>query len=284
MYVPFRIDDAGTQLIDVRHIQRQGLQVGPFGGKQFASAGMQLVRESRVPLLARGARPLVQVLPVGEVLADQKSLLDAMERCLDPRRAIGIALLVGDKDKAVAFGEGDHLGRRDHRGAGAGGDYDVGVIEHAALGRPAEVGDRLRQKGFALKAREARIVLKENHARMTQHQRGALYAGHNTVDLRLVWARIVLHLTARIIEISPGRRWRGAADAVAATKRRQRRIRHRGAALLERPMHAPQMPLVPGVEFQDLLAPRFGQLRAHQRRHGGAVTGDHAAYRIARHP
>ena len=130
-------------MIDFRHKQRQRLQVRPFGGKQFAPAGMQFVGELRVPLVALGARPLVQVLPIGEVLADQKAFIDPIERCLDPRRAIGIALLVGDKDKAVAFGESDHLGRRDHVGAGAGGDHDVGVIHHAALGCSAAVGDRL---------------------------------------------------------------------------------------------------------------------------------------------
>ena len=94
----------------------------------------------------------------------------------------------------------------------------------------------------------------------------------------------MLGLTAGTKVVPPRRRRRGGADVVAATKRRQRRVGQRRAALRERLMHAPQVPLVLGVELQDLLAPRFGEFRAYQQRHDGALAVDHALHRAACHP
>jgi hypothetical protein len=80
----------------------------------------------------------------------------------------------------------------------------------------------------------------------------------------------------------PRRRRRGTADTVASAKRGQRRIRDGGAESGERIVHAPEMPFIAGVKLQDLLAPGFGEFRAHQRWHRGAAGADGTAHRVAR--
>src|SRR5208283_5985515 len=142
------------------------------------------------------------------------------------------------------------------------------------------VVDGLRQERFALEAGEARIVLEEDHPRVTQNERGALYSGQSAADPGLVRAGIVLHLLARREQIMPRRRRLGAANAVAPAKGRQRWVRDGGTEFGKRIVHAPEMPFIASMQLQDLLAPRFGQLRAHQRRHGGAAGADDATYRV----
>jgi len=70
--------------------------------------------------------------------------------------------------------------------------------------------------------------------------------------------------------------------AVATAKGGQGRIRDGAAELAERIVDAPEVPLIAGVEFQDLIAPRFGPLRAQQRRHSTAAGADDPAHRVAR--
>jgi len=68
------------------------------------------------------------------------------------------------EDEAEALGEGRHLGRRHHPRARAGGDDDVRVINHARRGRAAQVLQRVGQEDLAVKPREGRVGLEEEHA------------------------------------------------------------------------------------------------------------------------
>jgi hypothetical protein len=152
------------------------------------------------------------------------------------------------------------------------------------LGRSLEVIDGLGEERLALEAGEARIVLEEDHARVSTAPPRRSAPGSDSRDARVVRARVVLHLLSGGEQIVPRRRRRGMADAVATAKRRQRRIRDGGAQIAERIVHAPEMSFIAGVQFQDLLAPRLGPFRAQQRRHGGTAGADDAAHRVARDP
>src|SRR5213076_2520651 len=108
------------------------------------------------------AGALVQLTPAGEVLPGQKGTLDAMEGSLHARRAVRVPFLMRFEHKAISLCKGCHLRSGDNAGAASGGDDDVRVVDHAGGRGAMEVGNRLGQKGFALKAREARIDLEED--------------------------------------------------------------------------------------------------------------------------
>ena len=55
--IAFGIDDAALQLIDLRYVQRQRLQVCPLSGEELAAAGVQFVAEGRIPLLTVSCEP-----------------------------------------------------------------------------------------------------------------------------------------------------------------------------------------------------------------------------------
>ena len=198
-------------------------------------------------------------------------MLDEMKRALDAGRPIGIALLMGAEDKAEAIGEGGHLGRRHHPRAGAGGDDDVRVINHARRGRAAQVLQRVGQKDLAVKPREGRVGLEEEHARVAQDDGRRLDPLLDARERRPVGRRVVLHLLRGLkIVVAHGRRWL-EPDAVAPAKRCQRRVGDRDALRDELLVDAHQIAATAIDPFENLIAVRLGLLGALNSRHAGAA-------------
>ena len=134
--VALDVDEAVVERVDLRHEERQRMQVRAFGGEELARAGVQLTLGRGVHLVAPGERLRIEIGEVGELAAGQEVVFDEVERALDARRAVGIALLVRAKREGEALGEGGHLRHRHHVGARAARDHDVGVVDHAAPQAP----------------------------------------------------------------------------------------------------------------------------------------------------
>ena len=115
--------------------------------------------------------------------------------------------LVRFEDKAKPLGKGSHLGGGDHHLPRARRDDDVSVVDEAAGSGAAEVTQRLGQERLALKAREARIDLEEDHARVAEHDGCDLHPGGLTADRGQMRGGVVLHLlTGGELVVSGG--WR----------------------------------------------------------------------------
>ena len=156
--VALDVDEAMMERVDLRDEERQRTQVRPFGGEELARTGVQMPFGRGVHLVAEGARLRIEIGEVGKRAPGEEIVFDEMKRALDARRAVGIALFVGPEDEAEALGEGRHLGRRHHPRAGAGGDDDVRVIDHARRGGAAHVLERVGQEDLAVEAIEDRIA------------------------------------------------------------------------------------------------------------------------------
>src|SRR5665213_3407221 len=243
VHVAFGIHDAGEELIDLWHEQRQRLQVPLFDGEELAAAGVQLVGELGVPGLRGLSGPLVELAPVGKILPGQKGLLDTMERGFHTRGAVGVTERMRLEGKAVAGGKGAHLWGHDHVGPRAGGHDHVGVVHHAGGGRAVKVADRLGQERLALKTREACVVLEVDHARVAQHNGCGLYAGEHPADTGAVGTGVVLQLLTGGELVVPGGGRRDMTDAVTTSEGAQRRIGQGGPAGDEFLVHAAQMSL-----------------------------------------
>ena len=225
--------------------------------------------------VAEAARLGIEIGVVGERAPGQEVVLEEVHGPLDARRAVRIALLVRAEDKAAAFGEGRHLGCRDHPRAGARGDHDVRVINHAGGGGPAEVLERVGQEDLAGKPRETGIALDEEHPRVAQHAHRGLDAVRPAPDRGAVGRGIVLHLLPGREVIVPGRHRRSVAEAMAPAIGGQRRIGEGGALGDQLLVDADQIAAAALDQLQDLLVVRLGLLSAFNPWHRRAAGLEH---------
>ena len=65
-HIPFDIDQALLQPVDLRNPRRQRLQMQPLDGEQFTGNRADMFLVSRVDLIAPLTRPLIQILPTAE--------------------------------------------------------------------------------------------------------------------------------------------------------------------------------------------------------------------------
>ncbi len=136
---PFHIYQALVEEIDGRRPDRQRLQVRSFGGEQLARAGLEIVAETGIDLVAPLAGLLVGIGPVAEGAARQEVGLDVAEAALDSRRAVGVAYRMSLETEAVAVGEGGHLGHRHHVATRAFQHHQVSVVNQAGFTSPLKV-------------------------------------------------------------------------------------------------------------------------------------------------
>ena len=236
---------------------------------------MQMPLGRGIHRVAEGAGLGIQIAEVGKRAAGQKIVFDEMKGALDPRGAVRIAFLVGAEDEAEALGEGRHLGGGDHPRAGAGGDHDVRVINHAGRGGPGHVLERVGQEDLAGKAIEGRRRLEEEQARVAQHQRGGLDSLLDAADRGTVGRRVVLHLLPRREVVVANRRRRGVPNPVATAKRRQRGVRDRQALLAQLLVDAHQIAAAAIDPRENLLTVRLGLLRPDHSRDHRAARREH---------
>ena len=108
--------------------------------------------------LSHHRRAAVQVRQVVEGASREEVVFDEVERPLDSGRAVGVALLVGREGKAETLAKSRHLGHRNHVLARPTQDHHVGIVDHAAFGRTAEVVQRVREEDLAGEAVERGIA------------------------------------------------------------------------------------------------------------------------------
>jgi len=250
-----------------------------FGGEEFPRTGVQMLFARGVDLIAEGARLGIEIGEISEGAPGEEIVLDKMERPLDARRAVGIALLVRPEDEAETLGKGRHLGRRHHPRARAGGDHDVGVINHARRGRARQVLKRVGQEDLAGKTREGGITLEEEHPRVAQDERRGLDALLDPADRRAMGRGIVLHLLPdREVVLADGRRWR-MADPMAPAKRRERRVGDRDTLRDQLLVDANEIAAAAIDPLQDLLAVGGRLLGAVNPWHRRAARFEHGPHR-----
>jgi hypothetical protein len=249
-------------------------------GEELARRGVQVAAVGGVRLVAPGEGLGVQVVEVLELAASEEVVLDEVEGALDAGGAVGVPLLVGGEDEAVAVGKGGHLRHRDHVPAGAVQHHHVGVVDHAAVGGAAEVAERVGEEELAGEAGEAREALDEDHPAVTEDQARGLDAAELAGDLGVVGRGVVLHLLARAEVVLAGRLHRLLADAVAAAEGGERLVRERRAGVVELLVHADEVALAVGVEDGDVGAVGVAQLGPLEARHLGAAGPEHLAHRV----
>src|SRR5262249_34088117 len=148
-------------------------------------------------ITAPGQGLAVQVVEVGEAAPGQKVPFYVGELPFDSTFSIGIADGVGAKTKAKSAGKGDHLRGEHSIGTRAGDNQRAGVVDHTTWARAVIEAGRLKKEVLRLKAGVARVVLKEQPARIAEHQPGALCLDRLAIELHAVRGGIVLHLLAR---------------------------------------------------------------------------------------
>jgi len=232
-----------------------------------------------VHFVAEGARLAIEIGEVGKRAPGQKIMFDEMKRPLDAGRPVRIALFVGAEDKAEALRERRHLGRRDHARARTGGDHDVRIVNHAGRGRPGHVLDRVGQEDLAIEAREDRVGVEEEQARVAQDQRGRLDALLDAADQGAVRRGVMLHLLGgREIVVAHGRR-RDMSDRVPPAKGGQRGVGHHHALRDELLVDADQIAAAAIDPLEDLIAVRRRLLGAFNPRDGRTARPEDAPNR-----
>ena len=105
-----------------------------------------------------------------KVASGQEIVLDVGEGTLNSPFSVGMSDPVSAEAEAQGAGEGQHLGGDDGIGAGTGGEQDAGIVDDADRTDAVHEARRLEQERLGLEAGEARVVLNEQPARVSQHQ------------------------------------------------------------------------------------------------------------------
>src|SRR5262249_52447548 len=148
-------------------------------------------------ITAPGQGLAVQVVEVGEAAPGQKVPFYVGELPFDSTFSIGITNGVGAKTKNKSAGKSEHLRGEHSIGTRAGDNQRAGVVDHTTWARAVIEAGRLKKEVLRLKAGVARVVLKEQPARIAEHQPGALCLDRLAIELHAVRGGIVLHLLAR---------------------------------------------------------------------------------------
>lgn len=176
---------------------------------------------------------------------------------------------MGNEPEPETLGEGGHFGYGNHVTARAAQHYDVGVIDHNAACRAAEVAMRIRQKHFAVEALKRRIELEKEHVRVAQNRRGRLHIAAFAAEYGVVRRRVMLHLLARLEVILARRLLFDLTDAVTTAERRQRLIGQFCSFGNQLLMDPDQVAAARGMELQKPLPVRLGALRTRDGRNFG---------------
>jgi len=88
--VPLDVDDALMEHVHLRDKQRQGAQVRPFDGKEFARTGVQVACDGRVGRVAEAHGLGVEIGQVGKHTSGEEVVLDVMK---GPMRRVAYALI-----------------------------------------------------------------------------------------------------------------------------------------------------------------------------------------------
>src|SRR3989304_1937753 len=95
----FDVDDTLVEAIDLRHPFGERLESGNFRGKELSGGSVEAFAKQGIFLIAPGAGPGIELVPVGKLSSREEVVFDEGEGPLDPRRAVGVSLLVGGKAK-----------------------------------------------------------------------------------------------------------------------------------------------------------------------------------------
>jgi len=225
----------------------------------------------------------VQVLQALEAAARQEVGLHAPETSLLAGLSIGVAKRMAEECEAIPLGEGGHL-RHDHRLlAAAPQPRQVGVVNHALLGRVAPEHQRLVQETLHGEAVEHAVELQVPPLRIPQVQQAGDDPRRLARQFHLVHRGVVLHLDAWFVRHVIAPRLGGLAQSQFAHQTRQGGIAHLDLFFLDQLLvHAldpaaallVQTPEKFRIEV-DLVFPhrlRHGTLLADDRPHG--VAGD----------
>jgi hypothetical protein len=192
---------------------------------------------------------------------------------------------MGHEAEAQRRSEGHHLGGEHRLGAGAAGQHDAGVVDHAAHAGPAHEQRRLQQEVLGLQPREARVVADEQPPRARQRQRRALRSQRLAGDHHAVRRGVVLHLFAGAEVVTPGALGRLAQVGLAHPARERAVGRHLAVFVLEDLRHAHGVALRAGIHvLQPLLQCRVQRRGARRRWHYLAQDAPHRVTRDVQQP
>ena len=175
----------------------------------------------------------VEVAEVGEGAPLVEVILDVVEGALDAAGAVRVSDGMGLEVEAEASGERpEDRGRNRVLRATLRDDHGA-VVDHAPPRAPAEVHDRLGQKGAALEARPPRIDLRVQQPAVAEDEARALQFAFLVAHADRMRRRVVLHLLSGREVISTCGDLAPDADAFASAEVGQGRIadRDRGAML-----------------------------------------------------
>ena len=272
----WRVHHSGSTVSE-NLVRRVVERVGQGLEQQPAKERQQAVR----PVAPQSPQTLLS--EVVKLSAGKEVVLHEVEQPLDDRRAIGVPLFVRPKLETALLGKCRHLRHRHHVGARSVKNDHARVVDHADPAVTADVVDRIVEEDLALEARKARVQLNVRQPRVGQRQPGDLDLLLATRDVRLVRGGVVLHLLARLVVVLSSRLLRLVADAVAAAVRGQCRVGHLGTVRLEFLVDAHEIALALRQQLHDVVVVPLGFLGPVQWLHLGRATGDHLAYRAARH-
>jgi hypothetical protein len=192
--VPLEIHQPLVKKIDRGYPDRQRFQMRPFSGEQLARAGLEIITEPGIDLIAPFARLPVGLFPVAEGAARQEVGFDIAEAPLDTRGAVSIALLMRLEAESAAIGEDGHLRHGDYVPARSFQHHDVSVVDQTGGTGTLEVLEGIGEKDLAIEACEAGKELKEEHTGIAANQGSRLDRPQAAADLSAVRRSVVLHL------------------------------------------------------------------------------------------
>ena len=186
---------------------------------------------------------------------------------------------MGHELKTETLAERSHLGHRRHLAPGAAQHHHMRVIDHDAGRAAREVPQRLGEKHLAVKTLEARVALKEQHPRITQHGRRGLHLALFATQSDFVRRGVMLQLLARGELVTAGSHHRRLPDPVAAAEGGQRLVGQLRAAGHQLLMDPDQIPLALVHQLEDLLPVGLGLLPTIEFGHLRRTGAQHPAHR-----
>src|SRR5580698_2392503 len=118
-HIPFDIDQALLQPVDLRNPRRQRFQMQSLDCEQLTGNRADMFLVCRVDLIAPLPCPLIPILPTAEAAPCQEVMLYEMEGAFYARRTVRIPNCMRHELKAETLCKGRHLRHRNHVSAAA---------------------------------------------------------------------------------------------------------------------------------------------------------------------